>query len=300
MGDAKTTTQPAHTPIDDPGVFAERLRGYRRRLFEGLIWARLVIVAVTGAIMPAERGHGRTTFHLELAEWTLLAAWSVAGAVYRHRLFDLVDRRPRLAWVEMGLFAQAVLVGGGWRTPFDIYSWPAMGVTSVFLAPAAALAAVGIACAAFLLGTVGSVLRGDPLAQHISAREVAGGLLGYSVVGAAFWCVRLRIDELAEAAGGYRLQAQVAREAERRAGAARERTEIAFALHSRLRQAFPAIGLRLGMMRVLAEGDPAAERSLAVLGAAVQDADMRLDELVRELEVAEVGTAHRSTSGSSR
>jgi signal transduction histidine kinase len=281
-------------------VFAERLQAYRRRLFEGLIWARLAIVAAIGAIMPAERGHGRTTFHLELAEWVVLAAWSVAGAAYRQRLFELADRRPRLAWVETGVFVQAVLIGGGWRTPFDIYSWPAMGVTSVFLAPAAALTAAGVACAAFLLGTVGSVWRGDPLAAHVSAREVAGGLLGYGVVGAAFWCVRLLIDELAEAAAGYRVQAQAAREAERRASAARERTEIAFALHSRLRQAFPAIGLRLGMMRELAAGDAAAERSLAELGAAVQDADLRLDELVGELEVAEPGPTQRSTSGSSR
>jgi signal transduction histidine kinase len=288
------------TPAGDPGVFADRLLAYRRRLFEGLVWARLVIVAAIGAIMPAERGHGRTSFHLELAEWLLLAAWSVAGAVYRRRLFDLVDARPRLAWVEMGLFVQAVLIGGGWRTPFDIYSWPAMGVTSVFLAPAAALTAAGVACAAFLLGTVGSVARGDPLAAHVSARELVGGLLGYGVVGAAFWCVRLRIDELAEAAAGYRVQAQAAREAERRASAARERTEMAFALHTRLRQAFPAIGLRLGLMRELAAGDPVAERSLAALGEAVRDADLRLDELVAELEVADPGPAQRSTSGSSR
>jgi hypothetical protein len=152
------------------------------------------------------------------------------------------------------------------------------------------------------LGTVSSVMRGDPLAAHISAREVGGALLGYGVVGAAFWCVRVRIDELGEAATGYRIQAQAERDAERRAAAARERTEIAYALHSRLRQAFPAIGLRLGVMREIALGDSGTERLLALLGGAVRDADVRLDELVGELEAVEPGKGpvQRSTSGSDR
>ncbi len=284
MGDVSPSAPPTPSRSTDPGIFADRVLAYRRRLFEGLLWARLAIIGVIGAILPAERGHGRTSFHLQIAEWAILAAWSVAGVVWRHRLFELIDRRPRLAWAEMALFVQAVLVGGGWRTPFDIYSWPAMGFTSVFLAPAAALAAAAIACAAFALGTVGSVMRGDPLAAHISAREVVGAVLGYGVAGAAFWCVRVRIDELGEAAAGYRMQAQAEREAEGRAAAARERTEIAYALHSRLRQAFPAIGLRLGVMRELAAGDSGPERSLALLAGAVRDADVRLDELVSELE----------------
>ena len=288
--------------LDDPGVFVERLREYRRRLYEGLLWARVVIVLGLGAIMPGERQHGARTFHALVVEWTMLLAWSVAGLGWRRRLFDLLDRRPRLIWIELGVFVQAVLVGGGWRTPFDLYSWPAIGLVSVFLPPAATLAAAAVACAAFLAGTVESVLRGDPMARHVTAREVAGGLLGYAVVGAAFWYVRIRMDDLAAAAESYRTQATAARRAERRAAAAAERTEIAFALHSRLRQVFPAIALRLGVLRDLARGDPLAAAGVDRLAAHVHAADARLDALVQELEAggAGGGTAQRSTSGSDR
>jgi signal transduction histidine kinase len=285
--------------LDDPGVFVDRLRDYRRRLFEGLLWARVVIVLGLGAIMPGERQHGGATFHLLVAEWAFLLVWSLAGLAWRRPLFDLLDRHPTLIWIELGVFVQALIVGGGWRTPFDLYSWPAIGLASVFLPAPATLAAAGVACAAFAVGTLDSVARGDPLASGISSREAVGGLLGYAVVGLAFWYVRVRMDGLAEAAESYRVQATAARRAERRAAAAAERTEIAFALHSRLRQAFPAIALRLGVLRELARGDPLPAAGVERLAGHVQAADARLEALVDDLENGDaIGTGQRSTSGS--
>jgi signal transduction histidine kinase len=282
--------------LDDPGVFVDRLRDYRRRLFEGLLWARVAIVLGLGVIMPGERQHGQATFHLLVGEWGFLLAWSVAGLAWRRRLFDLLDHHPRLIWIELGVFVQALIVGGGWRTPFDLYSWPAIGLASVFLPSPATLAAAAVACAAFALGTADSVLRGDPLASEISAREAVGGLLGYAVVGLAFWYVRVRMDGLAEAAASYRAQATAARRAERQAAAAAERTEIALALHTRLRQAFPAIALRLAVLRELARGDPVPAAGVERLAAHVHAADVRLDALVHELETGDaVGTEQRST-----
>lgn len=271
-------TATAATASDAPDVLFDRLHGYERQLFRALLWSRVAVVAALAAILPDERRVHGHLFPAIVAVWVALAIWTVAAVPFADRLFALLRARPALVALDAAAFVAAMALGGGWRNPFYLVFWSVAGLVSIFWGARATLAAVAGGWAVQVATYVeGRTLIADPAAAHrLALSQWPSPLLGYAVIGLAFWYVRCRFDDLSRLARAYRDQAAAALAAGRSASVAQERSAIAFRLHDRVRQAFPAMRLRLSTM-------PAGDPDLTALAGLVDRADAELDAIFAEL-----------------
>lgn len=264
-------------PAPPPDALFEQLRGHERQLFGALCWSRVAVVAGLGVILPDERSLHGHLFTTIVAGWAVLAVWTLAGALLARRLFDLLRDRPVLVAADGALFAILMCAGGGWRNPFYLYFWSIAGLVSIFLGARATLIVTGGGCALQLAAFgLGASLLSDPAARNVRLSDWPAPVVGYLVIGLGFWYVRCRFDDLAAAAAAYRAEAESAVAAERAASVARERSAIAFRLHDRVRQALPAMRLRLATM-------PGGEPETIELERLIDGADGELDAIFEEL-----------------
>jgi hypothetical protein len=282
----------------DPGMFLARLRDYEWWLFRGIVFSRMAIVAGLGLILPDERPlHGHGLFHVIVAAWALAAVWVVLPAVRPRRVFDEVSGRRELVWVDVAVLVALLLVGGGWRNPFYLYAWSPIGFASVFWSARRTLLVIGIGCAAQVASFALWHLGGwDPVARHVSVAAWASPLLGYCVAGGAFWYVRRRFDDLANTAVAYRDRAAAAISATQAAAVAAEREEVAFGLHRRLRQVFPALGLRLAALQTELTADATLRAELEQIGGVAAAADATLDDVMAKLRGGDVAGTDRAST----
>ena len=259
-----------------PDALLDRLRGYERQLFRALLWSRVAVIGALAAILPDERRVHGHLFPAIVAVWVVLAVWTVAAVPLVDRLFALLSARPALVAADLAVFGAAMALGGGWRNPFYLDFWSVAGLVSIFWGARATLLTTLFGCLVQIATYVeGRVVMGDPAAHGVPLSQWPAPLLGYAVIGLAFWYVRCRFDDLSRAALAYRERASAALAAGRAASAAQERSAIAFRLHDRVRQAFPAMRLRLSTMGP----DPELDR----LAALVDEADAELNEIFAEL-----------------
>jgi len=139
----------------------------------------------------------------------------------------------------------------------------------------------------------------DPAARHVGVAAWTSPVLGYCVAGGAFWYVRRRFDDLAVTAAAYHDQASAAITVTQAAAAAAEREEIAFGLHRRLRQVFPALSLRLAALQEEQPSDELLQTELEQIADIAARADAALDRMMASLRGGE-GTDQTSTFGTGR
>lgn len=283
----------------DPTLFAARLHDYELSLFRGIMLSRAGIVLGLGLILPDERTvHGATVFRMILIAWLAALIWVAVPLLRIRPLFGFLRARPALVWLDVAVLAALLGVGGGWRNPFYLYAWSPLGLASVMWSARRTAALIGIGCGVQLLSFAAWHAGGwDPAARDVHAAAWASPLLGYVIVGGLFAYVRRRFDDLADAADAYERRAREAISATGAAAVAAEAEEVAYRLHRRLRQVFPALGLRLAALGGEApHGQVAAD--LAELSLVTRHADVALDEVIARLRAAgEGGTAPASTFG---
>jgi hypothetical protein len=286
---------------DDPGVFLARLREYEWWLFRGIVFSRVAIVVGLGLILPDERSvHGEHLFRVIVAAWVLALVWVVLPAVRPRRVFGRVAARRTLVWLDVAVLVALLVVGGGWRNPFYLYAWSPIGLASVFWSARRTLLVIGIGCLSQLASFgVWHVGGWDPAVRHVGVAAWASPLLGYCVAGGAFWYVRRRFDDLAVTAAAYHDQAFAAITVTQAAAAAAEREEIAFGLHRRLRQVFPALSLRLAALQEEQPSDELLQTELEQIADIAARADAALDRMMASLRGGE-GTDQTSTFGTGR
>jgi hypothetical protein len=286
----------------DPTLFAARLRDYELSLFRGIMLSRAGIVLGLGLILPDERTvHGHVVFRMIVIAWAAALLWAAVPLVRIRPLFVRLRAHPELVWLDVAVLAALLGVGGGWRNPFYLYAWSPLGLASVMWSARRTAVLVGIACglqlASFAVWHAGGW---DPAARQVHAAEWASPLLGYVIVGGLFAYVRRRFDDLADAADAYARRAREAISAMGAAAVAAEAEEVAYRLHRRLRQVFPALGLRLAALEDEAPHDRVAA-DIAALSLVTRRADAALDEVIARLRAAgEDGTAAASTFGTGR
>lgn len=291
----------AGLPADlDPGVFTARLRDFEWRLFRGVMISRVVVVLVLGAILPDERSvHGSGLFVVILAAWAVAFVWVAIPLPRLRGAYDLVKSRPSLVWTDIGILCVLLSVGGGWRNPFYLYAWSPFGLASVVWSARRAAFVVAVGCGAQIVSFVLWHAAGaDPAAREVQLGSWASPLLGYVIVGGLFVYVRRRFDDLDSAARGYRDRAFDAIAATRSAAASTAREEMAFILHRRLCQVFPALALRLAALADDAAKDPTLRARLSEISQMAARADAILDDAMRDLRPDEqLGTVGSSTFG---
>jgi signal transduction histidine kinase len=195
-----------------------------------------------------------------------------------------VSARRRLVWVDVAAWSALLVVAGGWENLFYLYGWSPFGFASVFWSARRTLL-LGIGgCAVLVASHVGwRLVGGDPATRGVPVSAWAAPVVGYLVVAGLFAYVRHQFDELAAAAAAYMGRAADAIAAVRSAAVAGERQEVAFRLHSRLRQVFPALALRIAALRDECADDPAARATLDAVSQLAARADAQLDAAIAQL-----------------
>jgi hypothetical protein len=282
----------------DPAGFAP-LDTYERQLFGGIVYSRIAILVGLGLLLPAEpSSHGdRLTVVIAVA-WAVTLAWVIVPLRSVDRAYARVAGRRRLVWVDVAVWSALLLVAGGWENLFYVYGWSPFGLSSVFWSARRTLL-LGIGgCVVLVVSHAGWRLSGaDPAARGVPLTAWAAPVVGYVVVAGLFAYVRHQFDALAAAASAYMARAADAIAAVRAATVAAERQEVAYRLHGRLRQAFPALDLRIAALRAECGDDRAVRATLDAVSALTARADAELDAAIAELRGAGAGTAPTGTSG---
>jgi hypothetical protein len=268
----------------DPAGFAP-LGTYERSLFGGIVYSRIAILVGLGLLLPAEpASHGdRLTVVIAVA-WAVTLAWVLVPLRSLDRAYARVAARRRLVWVDVAAWSALLVVAGGWENLFYVYGWSPFGFASVFWSARRTLL-LGIGgCAVLVASHVGWRLAGaDPATRGVPLSAWAAPVVGYVVVAGLFAYVRHQFDELAAAAAAYMGRAADAIAAVRSATIAAERQEVAFRLHGRLRQVFPALALRIAALGAECEQDPAAGATLDAVSQLAARADAELDAAIARL-----------------
>lgn len=268
----------------DPAGFAP-LETYERSLFGGVVYSRIAILVGLGLLLPAEpASHGdRLTVVIAVA-WAVALAWVLVPLRSLDRAYARVAARRRLVWVDVAAWCALLVVAGGWENLFYVYGWSPFGFASVFWSARRTLL-LGIGgCAVLVASHLGWRLAGaDPATHSVPLSAWIAPVVGYVVVAGLFAYVRHQFDELADAAAAYMGRAADAIAAVRAAAIAAERQEVAFRLHARLRQVFPALALRIAALRAECEEDPAACATLDAVAQLAGRADARLDVAIARL-----------------
>jgi signal transduction histidine kinase len=281
------------TPGVDPAGFAP-LDTYERSLFGGIVYSRIAILVGLGLLLPAEpASHGdRLTIVIAVA-WAVTLAWVLVPLRSVDRAYAQVSARRPLVWVDVAVWSVLLVVAGGWENLFYVYGWSPFGFASVFWSARRTLLLGLGGCAVLVASHLGWRLSGgDPATRSVPLSAWAAPVVGYVVVAGLFAYVRHQFDELAAAAAAYMGRAADAIAAVRSATIAAERQEVAFRLHGRLRQAFPALALRIAALRAECEDDPAAAATLEAVSQLAARADAELDVAIAQLR----GTPSTGTS----
>jgi hypothetical protein len=281
-----------------PGGFTP-LGTYERSLFRGIVLSRLAIVVGLGLLLPAEpASHGDRLTAVIAVAWAVTLAWVLVPLRSIDRTYARLAGRRRLVWVDVAAWSALLVIGGGWENLFYLYGWSPFGLASVFWSARRTLL-LGIGgCAVLVASHVGWRLAGaDPATHGVPVAAWAAPVVGYLVVAGLFAYVRHQFDELAAAAAAYMSRAADAIAAVRSATIAAERQEVAYRLHGRLRQAFPALALRIAALRAECEGDPAATATLDALSSLAARADTELDVAIGQLRGAAAGPPSSGTFG---
>jgi signal transduction histidine kinase len=269
--------------VDPPGF--DPLGTYERSLFSGVVYSRIAIVVGLGLLLPAEpASHGdRLTVVIAVA-WAVVLAWVLLPLRSVDRAYARVSARRALVWVDVAAWSALLVVAGGWENLFYLYGWSPFGFASVFWSARRTLL-LGIGgCAVLVASHVGwRLVGGDPATRGVPVSAWAAPVVGYLVVAGLFAYVRHQFDELAAAAAAYMGRAADAIAAVRSAAVAGERQEVAFRLHSRLRQVFPALALRIAALRDECADDPAARATLDAVSQLAARADAQLDAAIAQL-----------------
>jgi signal transduction histidine kinase len=288
MGGAADLTafEPAgFTPLDT----------YERSLFGGIAYSRIAILVGLGLLLPDEpASHGdRLTIVIAVA-WALTLVWVLLPLRSLDRAYAHVGAHRRLVWADVAVWSALLVVAGGWENLFYVYGWSPFGLASVFWSARRTLL-LGIGgCAVLVVSHIAwRTAGGDPATRSVPISAWAAPVVGYLVVSGLFAYVRHQFDELAAAAAAYARRAAEAIAAARSAAVAAERQEVAYRLHGRLRQAFPALALRLAALRADSHDDPAAVATLDALSSLAARADAELDVAIAELRGG--GTASTGT-----
>jgi signal transduction histidine kinase len=198
------------------------------------------------------------------------------------------------------VFAVLMLVAGGWRNPFYLYFWSVAGLTSVCWSARATYGLIPAGCA-WQVVCFGLVSRfgADHATRGVTLSQWPAPFLGYVAIGFPFAYVRSRFDDLRAGVAVYESQAANAVNAATTAALAEERSAIAFRLHHRIRQTFPAMRLRLGTLRAT---HPRASQDMAEtidrLDTAIESADTQLAAFFEQLRHLPVSTQPTGTSES--
>ena len=277
-----------------PAGFAP-LGTYERSLFGGIVYSRIAILIGLGLLLPDEpSSHGdRLTIVIAVA-WALTVIWVLVPLRSLDRAYAHVGAHRRLVWIDVAVWSALLVVAGGWENLFYVYGWSPFGFASVFWSARRALL-LGIGGCAVLVAShiAWRIAGGDPATRSVPLSAWAAPVVGYLVVAGLFAYVRHQFDELAAAAAAYAGRAADAIAAARSAAVAAERQEVAYRLHGRLRQAFPALALRIAALRAECAGDPAAGATLDAVSALAAQADAELDVAIAELRGG--GTASTGT-----
>jgi hypothetical protein len=292
MGEASDTAR-----VDSEGFTP--LDAYERSLFRGIVLSRVAILAGLGLLLPAEpASHGDRLTVLIAVAWALTLAWVLLPLRSVGRTYARVAARRRLVWVDVAVWSALLVVAGGWENLFYVYGWSPFGLASVFWSARRTLLLGLGGCAVLVASHIGWRLVGaDPATRGVPLSAWAAPVVGYVVVAGLFAYVRHQFDELAAAAAAYVGRAADAIAAVRSATIAAERQEVAYRLHGRLRQAFPALALRIAALRAEHETDPALAATLDALSALTARADAELDIAIAELRGRGAGTAPTGTFG---
>jgi hypothetical protein len=292
-----------HAAGTDTGVFAPPLRAYERGLFRGIVLSRVAILLALGLILPVEPSwHGDGLFVVIAIAWVATLIWVILPLRSIGRLFDTVAARPGLVWIDVGVSALLLVVGGGWENLFYLYAWSPFGFASVFWSARRTVLLAAGGCGVLVVSFTAWHAGGwDPAARHVGISAWVAPLAGYVVVGGLFGYVRRRFDDLADAAAAYGERASEAITAAQAAAAAAEREEVAYRLHRRLCQIFPALALRVAALAGEVRGDEAAVSDLAGLALVTAHVDATLDDVLARLRVDEMeGTGRAGTFDTGR
>lgn len=284
------------TARPDPAGFAP-LDTYERSLFGGILYSRVAILVGLGLLLPAEpASHGDRLTAVIAVAWMLTLAWVLVPLRSVDRAYARVAERRRLVWIDVAAWSALLVVAGGWENLFYVYGWSPFGLSSVFWSARRTLL-LGIGgCAVLVVSHVGWRLSGaDPAARGVPLTAWAAPVVGYVVVAGLFAYVRHEFDELAAAAAAYMGRAADAIAAVRSATVAAERQEVAYRLHGRLRQAFPALALRIAALRGEYPDDAAAVATLDAVSSLTARADAELDVAIAALTGTGAGTGSTST-----
>jgi signal transduction histidine kinase len=258
---------------------------YERSLFGGIVYSRIAILIGLGLLLPDEpASHGdRLTIAIAVA-WALTLVWVLVPLRSLARAYAHVGARPRLVWIDVAVWAALLVVAGGWENLFYVYGWSPFGFASVFWSARRTLLLGMGGCAVLVASHIGwRITGGDPATRSVPLSAWAAPVVGYLVVAGLFAYVRHQFDELAAAAAAYARRAADAIAAARSAAVAAERQEVAYRLHGRLRQAFPALALRIAALRADWPDDPAAGATLDAVSSLAARADAELDVAIAEL-----------------
>jgi hypothetical protein len=284
------------TAAFDPAGFAP-LGTYERSLFRGIVYSRIAILVGLGLLLPDEpSSHGdRLTIVIAVA-WALTLVWVLVPLRSLDGSFAHMGAHRRLVWVDVAAWSALLVVAGGWENLFYVYGWSPFGFASVFWsARRTLLLGIGGCVVLVLSHIVWRFAGADPATRSVPLSAWAAPVVGYLVVAGLFAYVRHQFDQLAAAAAAYAGRAADAIATARSAAVAAERHEVAYRLHGRLRQAFPALALRIAALRAECRDDPAAGAILDAVSSLAARADAELDVAIAQLRGRDGGTASTGT-----
>jgi signal transduction histidine kinase len=286
--------------LEAPG-FAP-LGTFARSLFGGIVLSRIAILIGLGLLLPDEpSSHGDRLTIVIAAAWALTLVWVLVPLWSLDRAYALVGAHRRLVWADVALWSALLVVAGGWENLFYMYGWSPFGLASVFWSARRTLL-LGIGGCAVLGAShiAWRITGGDPATHGVPLSAWTAPAVGYLVVAGLFAYVRRQFDELAAAAAAYAARAADAIAAARSAAVAAERQEVAYRLHGRLRQAFPALALRVAALRADCADDPAAAATLNAVSSLAARADAELDRAIAELRGGGTGSTGTFETGPGR
>ena len=263
------------------------------------MWSRVAIVVALGLLVPVERSwHGDRLTIIIAAAWALTLVWVLRPMRSVDETYRRMAAEPRLVWADVGWWAALLTVAGGWQNLFYVYGWSSFGLASVFWSARRTLQ-VGVGGCIVLVASHAAwrVSGWDPASRGVRVSEWVAPVVGYVVVAGLFAYVRRRFDDLAAAAAAYVGRAGIAIAATRAAAIAAEREEVAYRLHARIRQVFPALALRVAALQSDVAQDSRVAATLVAISDLAGRADKELDAVVGMLHDASDGTQAMGTSG---